>query len=82
MRAISLKNASKDLSKLVEWAEREPVLLQRDGHDVAAVVSIADYERVRALNVAEFERICDEIAAKAAARGMTPQVLDALLARD
>jgi hypothetical protein len=36
-------------------------------------------DRLRALNVAELQRLCDRVAKKAAARGLTEKKLGALL---
>ena len=47
--------------------------------DVAVILSAEEYERLRALRVAEFQRFCDQVAQKAAARGMTPEILEQLL---
>jgi hypothetical protein len=42
-------------------------------------LSAEEYERLRALNAAEFLRFCDQVAEKAAARGLTPEILEQLL---
>jgi hypothetical protein len=42
-------------------------------------LSPEEYDRLRAINVGEFERFCDEVAERAAARGMTPELLQEIL---
>jgi hypothetical protein len=43
------------------------------------VLSAAEYEKLRRLNVDEFLRICDRIGAEAKASGMNESVLNELL---
>jgi hypothetical protein len=45
-------------------------------------VSAEEYERLRVLKAAEFQRFCDQVAEKAAARGLTPEILERLLSDD
>lgn len=79
MRSISASEAKQSLAAVLDTAQREPVLIRRHDRDIAVVVSPHEYERLRALNVAEFQRFCDLVAERAAARGMTPEILEQLL---
>jgi len=46
------------------------------------VMSMDEYERLVNLNVAEFQRFCDRVGAKAQEAGMTEEVLQGLLNRE
>jgi hypothetical protein len=46
------------------------------------VLSSAEYDRLRGLNVAEFQEFCDRVGRKAVERGLTEKKLTALLADD
>jgi len=46
------------------------------------VLSPQEYDRLRALNIDEFERFCDRVAGQAAARGLTEDKLTAILQDD
>lgn len=81
MRSISATEAKQRLAALLDAAQREPVVIRRQNRDVAVVMSAAEYERLRDLNMAEFERFCDQIAETAKARGLTPAKLEKILAR-
>ena len=81
MRSISATEAKQRLAALLDAAQREPVVIRRQNRDVAVVMSAAEYERLRDLNIAEFERFCDQIAETAKARGLTPAKLEKILAR-
>jgi prevent-host-death family protein len=80
MRYISATEAKQRLAALLDAAQSEPVVIRRQKRDVAVLLSARDYERLRALNVEEFERFCDRIGERAAARGLTESTLADLLA--
>jgi len=65
MRTVTATEARERLAEIIEAARREPVLIQRQKRDVAVVISVEEYERLIHLNVAEFQRFCDKVAAKA-----------------
>ncbi len=80
MRTISATEAKQNLGALIDSAQHEPVVIRRHDRDVAVVLSPREYNRLRAINVSEFDRFCDQIAERAAERGMTEEKLAALLA--
>jgi prevent-host-death family protein len=80
MRYISATEAKQRLAALLDAAQSEPVVIRRQKRDVAVLLSVRDYERLRALNVEEFERFCDRIGERAAAQGLTESSLADLLA--
>ena len=75
MRYVSATDAKQRFAALLDAAQREPVVIRRQKRDVAVLVSAADYERLCAHNVDEFQRFCDRIAARAAGRGLTESKL-------
>jgi prevent-host-death family protein len=80
MRSVSATEAKQRLAALLDAAQREPVVIRRQKRDVAVLLSTQEYERLRALNRAEFQRFCDRVAEKAAARGLTEEKLAEILA--
>jgi prevent-host-death family protein len=80
MRHISATEAKQRLAALLDAAQSEPVVIRRQKRDVAVLLSMRDYERLRALNVEEFEHFCDRIGERAAAQGLTEDALADLLA--
>ena len=82
MRTITASEAKQGFAALIDAANREPVVIQRQKRDVAVVLSIAEFERLTRLNIAEFQRICDRIGERAQAAGMDEAKLAELLARD
>ena len=80
MRYVSATDAKQRLAALLDAAQREPVMIRRQKRDVAVLLSPQEYDRLRALNTAEFQRFCDRVAERAAARGMTAMRLAKILA--
>ena len=80
MRYVSATEAKQQLAALLDAAQREPVVIRRQKRDVAVVLSPREYDRLRALNVEEFQRYCDRIGERAAARGLTEDKLAEILA--
>lgn len=79
---MTASEAKQGFAAVLEAAAREPVLIRRHDRDVAVVLSVESYQRLRGIAVAEFNRVADEAAAKARERGMTDEVLQELLARE
>ncbi len=80
MRYVSATEAKQTLAAVLDAAQREPVVIRRQQRDVAVVLSIQEYERLAALNVAEFQHFCDRIGEQAKARGLTGEKLAQILA--
>jgi prevent-host-death family protein len=82
MRYISATDAKQRLAALIDTAQREPVVIRRQKRDVAVLLSTEEYNRLRGLNVAEFQEFCDRVGRKAVAQGLTEKKLATLLADD
>jgi prevent-host-death family protein len=80
MRTLTATEAKQEFAKLIEAAAKEPVLITRQKRDVAVVMSAREYERLTRLNVAEFQRFCDQVGERAQAAGLTEEKLAELLA--
>lgn len=82
MRYVSATDAKQRLAALLDAAQREPVVIRRQKRDVAVLLSPREFDRLRGLNVAEFQRFCDQIGKRAARRGLTEDKLAKILADD
>ncbi|MBI2186781.1 MAG: type II toxin-antitoxin system Phd/YefM family antitoxin [Acidobacteria bacterium] len=82
MKTVAATEAQKRLGAILDDAQREPVVIRRQDRDVAVVLSMAEYERLRSGNVQAFLDLRKEIAAEAAARGLSDQRLAELLSGD
>lgn len=79
MRYISATEAKQAFGATLDTAQREPVTIRKQNRDVAVILSAAEYEKLRGARIRAFDEVCDRIAAKAAARGLTESAFDDLM---
>ena len=79
MKSMATSDARQSFASLLDSAAREPVVIRRQQRDVAVVMSMHEYQRLARLNVAEFQRFCDQVGQRAADAGLTEAELDRLL---
>jgi prevent-host-death family protein len=79
MRTVSATEAKQKLGALLDSAQREPVVIRRQKRDIAVILSAQEYDRLRAINTAEFERFCDRVGEQAEAAGLTEAKLAEIL---
>ena len=82
MKRVTATDTPTSLSAVLDWAQREPVVIRRQDQDVAVVLSIDDYARLRGHQVEAFLGVRNRIAADAAIRGLTDARLAELLSGD
>ena len=80
MKRVAATAAKNRLGAILDEAQREPIVIQRQDRDVAVVLSMAEFERIRTSNVTAFLEASKAVAAEAKARGLTSKKLAALLA--
>ncbi len=80
MQYVSATDAKQNMAALIDTAQREPVTIRRQNRDVAIVLSPTEYQRLRGLNLAEFQSFCDRVGQTAVANGLTEDKLAELLA--
>jgi prevent-host-death family protein len=82
MKTVAVTDAQIRLDAILDEAQREPVVIRSEDRDVAVVLSMAEYERLRTGNVQAFLDLRNEIAADAAARGLTDERLAEIFSGD
>jgi prevent-host-death family protein len=82
MKTVAATEAKNRFGAIIDDAQREPVVIRRQDRDVAVVVSMADYERLRSGNAQAFLDLRNAVAAEAAAAGLTDDKLDEILRAD
>lgn len=80
MQTISSSDAKQKFGATLDAAQRHPVVIRKQNRDVAVLLSMTEYDKIRGLRVNEFKRLADEISAKTKARGLTDDQLEALIA--
>ena len=53
MKYVSATDAKQGLAAVLDTAQREPVVIQRQKRDVAVVLSVQEYEKLTALSIAD-----------------------------
>jgi len=82
MKFVTATEAKNRLGAILDDAQREPVVIRRQERDVAVVLSMAQFERMRAGNVQAFLEARKKVAEEAKAKGLTYKRLQELLADD
>jgi len=74
--------ANDRLRPVLDDAQHVPVVIRDHGRDVAVVLSMSEYDRLRTGNVRAFLELRNEIATQAAANGLIEERLADLLRRN
>ena len=82
MKSIAATEAKNRLGAILDAAQREPIVIRRQDRDIAVILSMADYDRLRSANVRAFLDLRNEVAAEAAEAGLTDERLAELLNDD
>ena len=82
MKRVPVTEAKDQLGAILDDAQREPVVIRRQDRDIAVVLSMADYERLRSGNIRAFLDLRKQVADEAARNGLTKKKLNELLADD
>lgn len=82
MKTVAATEAKNRLGAILDDAQREPIVIRRQDRDIAVVLSMADYERLRSGNIQAFLDLRKEVAAQAAAKGLTAKRIARLLTDD
>ena len=77
MRFIEEAEAQARLNQTLDEAQDRPIIIRRQGKAIAAIVSIADYERTRIANVQSFLELRKEVSSEATMNGLTEERLAA-----
>lgn len=79
MKTVAATEAKNRLGAILDDAQREPIVIRRQDRNIAVVLSMAEYERLRAGNIQAFLDLRNEVASQAAANGLTEKRLAELL---
>ena len=82
MKVMTIAEALVAFDKVLESLVEDSVLLKRGEDDVAAVISIEDYDKLRRLKVEELLSLCERVGRQAESRGLSEEKLAELLRND
>lgn len=80
MQTFTANEAKTRFGEFLDRVQREPVRVMRHDRLVGVMVSAEDYEAMRAFYANRLQHTLNETADAAAAAGLTPEALEALLA--
>lgn len=80
MQTFTANEAKTRFGEFLDRAQRAPVGVLKHDRLVGVMVSAQDYESMRAFYADRLQKTLEESAAHAAAAGMTPEILEQLLA--
>ena len=79
MRTFTANEAKTRFGEFMDWAQREPVGVLKHDRLVGVMVSVQDFEAMRAFHADRLQHRLDASAQAAARAGMTAEILDTLL---
>lgn len=80
MEHISSTEARNNFAEIIDRAQKQPIFIQKQMKDVAVMISIAEYDKLRRIKAKEFMDLCDSIGKEAKKRGLTEAILADILA--
>jgi prevent-host-death family protein len=82
MRYAANSDTEPKFLALLDSAKKQPIFIERDGQEVAVLLSARQYDWLRGKAVREFNEFCDSVAKSAAAKGLTEEKLEEILNSD
>ncbi len=82
MKSIDEAEARARLDEILDEAQRQPIVIRRQLEEIAILLSVAEYERLRVGAVREFLDLRNVVAREASAAGLTDARLSELLNDD
>ncbi|MBK6639552.1 MAG: type II toxin-antitoxin system Phd/YefM family antitoxin [Rhodocyclaceae bacterium] len=80
MQTYTANEAKTRFGELLDRVQREPVQVTRHNRVVGVMVSAEDYDAMRRYYAERLIKTMDDAGAEAERNGLTPELLDALLA--
>ncbi len=80
MQTLSANEAKTHFGEFLDLAQREPVCVTRHDRVVGVMVSARDYDAMRAFYADRLKNTIDQTTAAAEQAGLTPEILEQLLA--
>jgi len=79
MTTIAANEAKQYFGRILDSAQRGPVLIQKHNRPAAVLLSPQEYERLRGINRAEFVDFCQRVGDRAKQAGLTEDGLAMML---
>lgn len=79
MKVVSATEAKQTFGALLDAARREPIIIQKQNRNVAALIAIEDLNRIRQMDIEELHILFDEAKHQSREAGLTEEKLNELL---
>jgi PHD/YefM family antitoxin component YafN of YafNO toxin-antitoxin module len=79
MKSIDEAEAQERLDEILDEAQRQPIMIRRQAKESAVVLSLVQFERLRADNIRAFLELRNDVAREANEAGLTEARLIRLL---
>jgi len=79
MTTVAANKAKQNFGQILDFAQREPVLIQKHNRPAAVLLSTQEYERLCGINRAEFADFCQRVGDRAEKAGLTEDGLASML---
>ena len=82
MKSIDEAEAQARLDEILNEAQRQPIIIRRQGKEAAILLSLVEFERLRSDNIRAFLELRNDVARDANEAGLTEATLIRLLNED
>jgi prevent-host-death family protein len=82
MKSVDEAEAQAHLDEILDEAQRQPIVIRRQGRELAIVLSLVEFERLQADNIRAFLELRNDVAREANEAGLTEEGLTRLLGED
>jgi PHD/YefM family antitoxin component YafN of YafNO toxin-antitoxin module len=82
MLQVSASDMRKDFAKIMDSAQKEPVVVRKQDQDYVAIISMTDYETLVQLKNQRLKKLAQDIGEEAQNNGLTPEILQEILDSD
>ncbi len=79
MKVVSATEAKQTFGALLDAARREPIIIQKQNRNVAALIAIEDLNRIRQMDIEELHILFDEAKRQSREAGLSEGKLNELL---
>lgn len=79
MQQISVSELQSNLASIINKAQREPVLINDNGRNEVAIISMNDYEELVKIKNLRLKNLAEELGKEAQQNGLTLEILNDIL---
>jgi prevent-host-death family protein len=82
MQIVTSSEARNHLSAMLDCAQHEPVMIQKQGRNAAVLLSYEAYQKLTNTAARDFDLLCERIGKNARKRGLTDKIFDEIMAEN